>query len=150
MKNPCSSRAKYARSKNVLAKPALTSPAPWLALQFDFRYDAITTFGRYEPELSKAVASRMVMFIESGYAHPVEFFIENLGTCHVSGDPAFFTLMFASANTDLDISSNWREIQFAVVLPDLCGDTLDFEVPQDFASLMLVGLTDLELLDATV
>lgn len=140
MKNSCPSRALSALSKSVLVKPALTLPRShkWLLLPYafeDLRYflyhDAVTTFGRYEPEVWTAAASRMMQFVEIGYADPIEFFIENLGTFCMYGHPAFFTLTFQPILTGRQrVMRDWNVIQFAVVVPPSYYRELDWAPPE--------------------
>lgn len=126
MKNSCPSRASSARPKSVLAWPALTYPrsVKWqllpykfLDLRYDLDYDAFTTFGPYEPEVWTAAASRMMQFVDIGYADPIEFLIENVGTFRMFGHPAFFTLVHCPQGYCVDEERNWSVIHFAVVYP---------------------------------
>lgn len=141
MKNSCPSRASSARPKSVLVKPALTLPRShrWLLLPYKFEdlrysvyYDAETTFRRYEPEVWTAAASRMMNYATLGFAYPVEFFIENVGTFCMIGDPAFFTLLFQPLTFGpvRDEVQNWSVIHFAVVTPPWFFSELDWSPPE--------------------
>lgn len=142
MKNSCPSRASSARPKSVLGKPALTRLPQshlWLELPYKFVdmrpfyfYAAETSFRRYEPEVWTAAESRMMQFAASGYADPIEFFIENVGTLIMLGDPAFFTLLFhpLTFGPVRDEVREWSVIHFALITPPYVFPGVDWTPPE--------------------